>query len=193
MRFRRRRPEGAQPSRTDQADLPATPLPPARRAPAERRRFRRRKAPPPPRRPVHETGRDGESPAPAAKTPLTEVPYRFAPSPAAPPRSALAEGLRDARVAVVLVTAAAVPLGFLRTTLDIFNLTKITVIWLAAILCLGLVLAEGIVGGWRNRFGAVARPPLSMAVGALALVAAGGVSVLTSVNRTTSLLGRYHR
>lgn len=190
MRFRRR-PDPSQPA----FDVGPVPAPATRSSlpPPTPGRFRRRQppgpAPPPPRPP----GRGVAPPPPPPTRVLAEVPYRFTPVPEVARPAPVVELLSRVRLGVVLVTVTALPLLFVRFNFDLFNLAKTTLLWLSALLCLGLGVGEAVLGGWRNRFGQHLRLPGVLAGAALGLVVAGLISTLWSVNQATSVLGRYHR
>lgn len=152
-------------------------------------RFRRRGMPAPPR-PEPDKRSEIER---LAYRPLAEVPYRYAPAPEPARAPRYLDTLRALRLTIALSTVGLVPVVFWRATFDFFNLTKITIIWLAAIACIALGAAEALLGGARARFGHALRIPFPMAASVVALVAAATLATATSLNRTTSVIGRYHR
>ncbi len=92
--------------------------------------------------------------------------------------------LDRARWAVVLVTVAATPLAFSTWTIDVFNLTALTVLWVGTTLAAGLRVAAH---GWRLPAPPVIWRPVA------AYVAILMVTTLTSRAPMVSFLGSYGR
>jgi hypothetical protein len=91
---------------------------------------------------------------------------------------------RDAQWVVLLATVAATPLVFSTWTIDVFNITALTVLWLGALLAAGLDAAVGFPS-LRNR------PALMWPVATYLAVL--GLTTITSRAPMVSFLGNYGR
>jgi O-antigen ligase len=101
-------------------------------------------------------------------------------------RAAITERLPAVGWAAVLVAFAAVPVVFLRSTFDIFNVVKITVVWLAVIVALACWI------GWsasRRRW----VPMPWVAVPVAVFLALTVLATALSVSPAISFLGQYRR
>lgn len=93
----------------------------------------------------------------------------------------LAALARALLAAIVLI----VPLVFWRATLDVFNLTKLTALWVLGIVSAGLWAAASVESP--------RRPPVRLVVPAIAFLAAVGLAVALAPNRPVAVIGLYHR